>query len=348
MSASRKVLVVGAGKRVEGAILPALLAFGGAIELAGIWARSSRKVSFYDGEVTVQTEAGPDAFDFSAIDTVIVAVTRTEVPSVLRRLGAFDTSRIALMLDTPVIDAKDVGAMRMLRRFRRVVCTEDSIALPPIVTAKRLIDEGAIGRVRSINLFHSGWRNHGLASLRFLTGMACPRRITVRRWNPKWSETRVRLGTVRASIVQPHIHGNGRVLVVGEHGAIVDYHAGRSDAHEIGYVVENGVLRGVTVRGEIVENERDRMFFDNLPRRGVPEPTLDNQFKIRGVMDLIAGVHDGSGPAYEPWDAIVDHQSMRLAERLPAFVDLPLPAGRSAFGAAVKGLAVVRRRSWGA
>ena len=348
MSVSRKVLVVGAGKRVQGAILPALLASGDAIELAGIWARSSRKVSFYDGELTVQTETGPEAFDIPAIDTVIVAVTRSEVPSVLHRLASFDTSRIALMLDTPVVDAKDLGVMRGLRRFRRVVCTEDSIALPPIATAKRLIDEGAIGRVRSINLFHSGWRNHGLASLRFLTGMARPRRITVRRWNPRWSETRVRLGTVRASIVQPHIHGNGRVLVVGDRGAIVDYHAGRSDAHEIGYLVEDGVLRGVTVRGDLVESERDRLFFDNLPRNGVPEPTLDNQFKIRGVMDLIAGVHDGSGPAYDPWDAIVDHQSMRLAERLPAFVDLPLPAGRSAFGAAVRAMRVLGRGSGGA
>ncbi|MGH2795005.1 MAG: hypothetical protein ACRDKG_11960 [Actinomycetota bacterium] len=336
MSLQRRALVVGAGKRVEGAILPALLGFGGAIEVAGVWTRTSRKISFYDGDFTVQTETEPEAFDLASIDTVIVAVTRSQVPSVLRKLMRCDIGHVSLMLDTPVLDPKDLGTARLFPRFRKVVCTEDSIALPPIAAVKRLIDAGAVGHVRSIHLFHSGWRNHGLASLRYLTGMARPSRITVRRWNPKWSETRVRLGSVRASIVQPHIHGNGRVLVAGERGAIVDYAAGRDDAHEIGYRIEEGVYRGMTIRGEAIEDERDRLFFENLPRRGLPDPTLDNQFKIRGVMELIAGVNEEAGLAYRPWDAVYDHQCMRLAERLPAFVDVRLPGGRSLFGAGLR------------
>ena len=340
----RRVLVVGAGKRVEEAIVPALLGLGDAVEIAGVWARSSRKISFYGGEFTVQTETAPDAYDLQAIDAVIVAVTRSQVPTVIRQLARHDTSRMALMLDTPVLDPGDLGATRSFKRFRRVVCTEDSIALPPIAAAKRLIDEGAVGRVRSVHLFHSGWRNHALASLRYLTGMRKPSRITMRRWNPKWSETRVRLaGGIRASVVQPHIHGNGRILVVGEKGAIVDYRTDRADAVEIGYLVENGMYRGITVRGAHVDSELDRRFFENVPRSG-PERTLDDQFKIRGVMELVAGVHDErSGASYDPWDAIYDHQCMRLAERLPAFVDLRLPGRRSLFGAGLRAASRVAR-----
>ncbi len=341
----RRVLIVGAGKRVEEAIVPALIGLGDAAEIVGIWARSSRKIALYGGEFTVQTEASPDAFDLSSVDTVIVAVTRSQVPSVLGQLSRSDTSHIALMLDTPVLDPGDLGATRSFKRFRRVVCTEDSIALPPIAAAKRLIDEGAVGQLRSVQLFHSGWRNHALASMRYLTGMRMPSRISVRAWNPKWSETRVRFaGGVRASVVQPHIHGNGRVLVVGERGAIVDYRTDRAEAVEIGYLIEDGIYRGLTVRGEQVGSELDRRFFENVSRTGIPEMTLDNQFKIRGVMELIAGVHDErSGVSYDPWDAIYDHQCMRLAERLPAFLDVRLPGRRSLFGASLRAAARVGR-----
>jgi predicted dehydrogenase len=334
----QRVLVVGAGKRVQETALPALICLDGDVEIAGVWARTSRKLKLYGGGFTVQTETGPEAYDLSQIDTVIVAVTRSQVPSVLRSLSKFDTGHVALMLDTPVLDVGHLGATRMFKRFARVVCSEDSIALPPIAAAKRLIDQGTIGRLRSVQLFHSGWRNHALASVRFLTGMHTPSRITVRQWNQKWSETRLRFpGGVRAAVVQPHVHGNGRVLVAGDRGAIVDYATDRSDATEIGYVVEDGVYRGVTVNGEPVDSELDRRLYENMPRNELPNPTLDNMFKIRGFMELVRAVHDRTSPfAYEALDAIYDHQSMRLAERLPAFVDVRLGGKRSLFRAGLR------------
>ncbi|MGH2784117.1 MAG: hypothetical protein ACRDJ1_02540 [Actinomycetota bacterium] len=344
MDRSQRVLLVGAGKRVEQTAAAALVCLGGLVEVAGLWARSSRKVSFYDGAFTVQAETTPDAFDLSQVDTIVVAVTRSQVPAVLRSLTRSDTSHIALMLDTPVLDAGRLGATRLFDRFKRVVCSEDSIALPPIATARRLIEEGAIGRVRSVHLFHAGWRNHAMASIRSLIGMRKPSRITVRRWNEKWSETRFRFpGGVRASVVQPHIHGNGRMLVVGDRGAIVDYETDRSEAIRIGYRLEDGVFRGVTVDGEPAGSELDRRFVENLPR-AIPNPTLDNMFKIRGFMELVAAVHDERSPyAYEALDAIYDHQSMRVAERLPAFVDVPLGGRRSLFSTGLRAAALVTR-----
>jgi predicted dehydrogenase len=344
----RRVLVVGAGRRVEETIVPALMCLTGDVEVVGVWARRSRKLSFYGGEFTVQTETSPAAFDLSQVDSIIVAVTRAQVPAVLAALAPYQTGHIALMLDTPVLDPGDFAATRAFRRFRRVVSSEDAIALPPVATARDILQRGDIGELRSVCLFHSGWRNHALASLRSFVGMRRPSRITVRRWNPKWSETRVRFGGVRASVIQPHVHGNGRLLVVGERGAIVDYETDRSDAIRIGYVVDGGVYRGSTIDGERVESERDERFFTNLPRSGLPNPTLDNMFKIRGFMELVAEVNqERPGLAYDAYDSIYDHQAMRLAERLPAFVDVALPGGRSVFDGgirAVAGLARVARR----
>ncbi|MGH2726182.1 MAG: hypothetical protein ACRDKS_04315, partial [Actinomycetota bacterium] len=58
----RRVLLVGAGKRAQETAIPALMSFGAAVELAGVWARSGRKLELYGGEFTVQTETGPEAF----------------------------------------------------------------------------------------------------------------------------------------------------------------------------------------------------------------------------------------------------------------------------------------------
>jgi predicted dehydrogenase len=344
MAKRQRVLVVGAGKRVEETAMPALMCLEGSVEIAGVWARRSRKLKLYGGEFTVQTETGPEAYDLSQIDTIVVAVTRSQVPAVLRSLLKFDTAHIAVMLDTPVMDVGHLGATRMFKRFARVVCSEDSIALPPVATARHLIEQGTIGRLRSVHLFHSGWRNHALASIRSLAGMRSPSRITVRQWNQKWSETHFRFpGGIRASVVQPHIHGNGRLLVAGEKGVIVDYATDRSEATEIGYLVEDGIYRGVTVNGERMESELDRLFGENLPREELPNPTLDNMFKIRGFMELVNAVHDKTSPfAYEPLDAIRDHQSMRLAERLPAFVDVHV-GKRSLFGAGLGAAARLTR-----
>ena len=341
----RRVLVIGAGKRVEETVLPALMCLQGSIEIAGVVARSSRKISFYEGEFTAQTETSPEAFDLATIDTIVVAVTRSQVPAVIRSLARFDTHHVSLMLDTPVLDPGGFGAMKMFPRFRRVVCSEDAIALPPIAAARALIDEGAIGDVRGIWLFHSGWRNHALASIRSMIGMRRPSRITVRRWNEKWSETRFRFaGGVRATVVQPHIHGHGKMLVVGDRGAIADYDTERGESRRIGYVVEDGVYRGSTIDGKLVASERDELLFANLPRAGLPRPTIDNMFKIRGFMELVASLgEDRPALTYDPFEAIYDHQSLRVAERVGTFVD-PATGSRSLFGLGL-GLAARLRRS---
>jgi predicted dehydrogenase len=345
----QRVLVVGAGKRAQETIIPALMSLGDSAEIAGVLARSARKLKLYGGDFTVQTETLPEALDISRVDTIAVAVTRSEVPAVLRSLARFDTSHVTLMLDTPVLDPGDFGATRAFRRFRRVVCSEDSIALPPVTAARSLIEQGTIGRTRAIYLVHSGWRNHALASVRWMLGMRRPTRIAVRRWNPKWSETRLRFpGGVRASVVQPHIHGHGRLLVVGDRGAIADYETDRSDVTQIGYRVTDGVYRGLTINGEPVASEHDRLFFENLPR-GLPDPTLDNMFKIRGFMELVTAVH-GEEPslAYDPYEAIYDHQSLRLAERIAVLVDPRLGRKRSILStgiqAATAASRAVRRR----
>lgn len=345
----RRVLVVGAGKRVEEAVVPALLCLESSVEIAGVVTRSSRKISFYDGEFSAQTETSVSAFDLGSIDTIVVAVTRSQVPAVLRDLVRSDVRHVSLMLDTPVLDPSGFGAVKLFPRFRRVVCSEDSIALPPIAAARRLIEDGAIGPVRGVWMFHSGWRNHALASIRSILGMRRPSRIRVRQMNDKWSETSFRFpGRVRATVVQPHLHGHGRLLIVGDRGAIADYETGRPDARHLGYVVDDGVYRGLTVDGSPVPSERDELFFAKLPRGGAPRRTLDTMFKIRGFMELVAALGDDRpAAAYDPFDAISDHQALRIAERA-AFVDLPLPGGRSLFGLGLRAMAALRPAGSGA
>ena len=342
----QRVLVVGAGRRATETIFPALLGLRDQVQLAGVVARSPRKLSLYNGELVVDADDRLDAFDPASLDTIMVAVPRAMVPSVLGTLANMDVGHVSLMLDTPVMDPRHLGATRHFARFKKVVATEDAIGFPSIAHARQLVAAGEIGRLRHVRLFHSGFRNHGLAAIRFVGRLGLPSSLRVERWHSKWFEIRMRFPKgVTGAIVHPESNDAGRLMVVGDRGAIVDYPTNRKDAIEIGYRVEGGSFVGLTVAGEPVPaSELDLAFGENVPVGALAERSLHNQFKIRGLMELIARLGDDhSDFQYDPYDAISDHQIVRVAERFGALRSVPLPGGRSAFGAGIRGGAFVSR-----
>lgn len=342
----QRVLLIGAGRRATETILPALVGLGDRVQLTGVVALSARRMSLYAGELAIDTEDRLDAVDVSAVDTIMVAVPRAAVPSVLRALAAKDVGHVSLMLDTPVMDPRHLGATRFFGAFRHVVASEDAIGFPAVVHARRLVAEGAIGSLRHIRLFHSGFRNHGLAAIRFIGALGAPSSLRVERWHSKWFEIRMRFQKgVTATIVHPESDGAGRTMIVGTRGAIVDYPTGRSDAVEIGYRLDGSRFAGLTIGGEPVESsDLDRSFTENVPVEALPDPSLHNQFKIRGLMELVASVGEGSPQFwYDPYDAIVDQQIIRFAERLGGLPNVRLPGGRSVFGSGIRSAGALAR-----
>ncbi|MGQ0551723.1 MAG: GMC oxidoreductase [Planctomycetota bacterium] len=140
---ARRVLVLGAGRRVQEDVLPTLLWLEDRFVLAGVCARRARSLSIGGRELAVRAFDALDAKTLAGVDLLYCAVTKEAVPGVLARLaelarsGAFDPRRVDLILDTPVLLLKHLRHARRLRVYRHVWVAEDTATLPWLGLALR-------------------------------------------------------------------------------------------------------------------------------------------------------------------------------------------------------------------
>lgn len=339
--ARHRVVVVGAGHRAMDTILPAIMCLRDWVELAGVVTRKERQLCLYDSRLMIDTVSSFEKIEMESVGTVIIAIPPGNVPGVLRRLAGPHAHQLRLLIDTPVLDPSHLGAIKLFHLFGRVSTSEDSIALPPIALAKRLIGEGAIGRLRHVLAFHSGYRHHALASLRQIVGGRAPTRLRLIRWNKEWGEIRVRFGrALSATIVEPRSYDAGHFAFIGERAAIADYPLGSArNTRQIGYKIERGLYTGMTIDGDPVPgNELDDAFIEQIPSASdLPDPSLRSMLKIRAFMDLVGfGSDDGTTPHYDPLNAIGDSISLKLMQRTGRFADIRLGKTHSAFSTAIR------------
>lgn len=317
------MLVVGAGRRALGTILPAAHCMRSRVDLVGVCARRARELSVIDGEMTVGVEAGLGSVDFSAIDAVVIAIPTAAVPAVLAELAerseraGSQAPKLTVLIDTPVLELADLGATRLFPRFARVLASEETVALPPVVLTRRLMAEGAIGPLRHVTMAHSGYRHHALASLRSLVGRG-PSRVAVRHWNGPWGEVSLRFpGSVSASVLEPRHYPSGRTAVCGAKGTIVDYDTDSRHATRISYAVEDGCYVGLALDGEPLPQSELDALFTATPKVGhLGRTSLQDALKVRAFMDVFDALGDmRSAMLYDPWHAICDRQVLRLAQR---------------------------------
>jgi len=341
-----RVLLVGAGRRAQATIIPALYCMRPWLDLTAVHTRTAREVILLGGKFRMTTRSDLSDVDPGSVDAVIVAVGLRQVPAVLRSLEPIADRHMTLMLDTPVLDLRDLRATRHFSRYKHVLASEDSFALPPYVLARRLIADGAIGRPRHVYLFHSGYRYHALASLKQLTGAPHPTRISVKRWNRWCARVTARFpGGVKLTIVEPRRYDSGRILIVGDRGFIVDYPIGHRNATEVGYRIDDERYAGLTVDGDPVPpSEQDRALSDGLRREDLVDPSRMNLLKIRGFMDLLTGLGDATSDwRYSAYDSIQDSVSLRIAERLGHLKDVRIGRRTTIVGGTIRAAAGVAR-----
>lgn len=310
------VLVIGAGRRVKGAVLPALHCLGDRFRVAGVVARSARAIEV--GGRELHTVASVGDVDLAAIDLVYLAVSIKHVPKVLADLAARPVGHAVLMIDTPVLPPSGLGASRHFAVFRRVLVAEDNLALPPFLLARRLIDEGAIGRLTRIYFFHSGFKHHALASLKLLSGGQPIRRIVNHKFAGKLRQKEIELGGgVSAVMYEPRDYATGKLLLVGDRGAIADYDYAARPTRRIGYQLDGPIYRGLTLDGEPVQPAGlDRAYLDRVGT-DVFDGTPMNTMKLRGLMDLLDAALEPSSPYhYAAEDGIADHMAIRVVDRV--------------------------------
>jgi hypothetical protein len=317
----KRVVVIGAGNRGQGAVLPALRCLRDRFEVAAVVTRTAREIVV--GGESIATRDSLDGIDFAAVDLVIVAASLPQIPRLLERLARGPSEHLVVMLDTPVVRTGDLRrAMRWFGAFRRVVVSEDTIALPPFVLARRLIDDGAIGALRRVYLFHSGYKYHAMASIKMLAGGAAVRRIVARKYAGKIKRKDIALDNgVHAVLYEPRDYAIGKFLLDGDAGRIADYDL-VGGCRRIGYRLDGSIYRGLALDGEPVPPAG----LDGAYLAGVGSDVHDaspmNTMKLRGLMDLIVAALDDDSPRlhYAPAQAIADDIGYRIADRVGVFV----------------------------
>lgn len=337
----KKVVLIGSGKRAQGVILPALECLRDEFRVVGIISTTEKELNLFDGAFQMTTQTSYDSIDWSRVDVVIIAVTLDAVPSVINELSKRNTRHVTVMMDTPVLPLRKLGTLKLLKQFKQVQVSEDTLGLPPFVAARNLIDQGLIGKVKHIWLFHSGYRYHALATLKWLTQSSHIRFARMKKWNRSAGVKEILLSSgTTAVIVEPRDYSIGRFLIVGERGSIADYSLEKAEnCYHIDYQIRDSAYQGLLVNGKAVLRDSDNSCYsnsypnraieglderyrENLPRNLV-ETNLMTTMKIRGYMELLSNLDAPHSPyRYDPIEGLYDAGAIACLEKFGYFFDL--------------------------
>jgi len=165
-----RVLVVGSGKRIQKAFLPALELCRDQFEVLGIQSPHILEKQELLSRWSLSGYAAPADAPFKEADLVVVSVPRRQKYGILKRfpLGNYD-----LLIDTPAIGTiLDRYRLNILNRFRRVLVAEDFIRYPQFTLLTQAAEQGALGTVERVDMSRIGYSYHGLALLRRFFGYA--------------------------------------------------------------------------------------------------------------------------------------------------------------------------------
>lgn len=322
----KRVLVIGAGNRIQNTVLPALFCLEPKVDVVGICSKSRKKLKSPDGKSTFTTITDMNAIDYPSLDAIIVAVTTNNVPDVLRRLTEFNVEKTILFLDTPVLRLDDLRASKYFNFFGRVYVSEDYPFIASFNLVKQLVKAGTIGRLRHIYLFHNGYNHHALAILKHLTSNKLVSFAKVKKRNNEVQEICFRFPNgVEATVIKPRDYGMGRFLVTGESGFIADYQLAGNSCIHLEYMFDRGVYRGVRVKEKGKEHIFSSAGFNKIKKR-LLDVSLINCQKIEGLVLLFSKAFWGNPHSiYRPIDGVYDNTVSVFLHKYGIFKDFKLP-----------------------
>ena len=324
----KRVLIVGSGKRVQNSILPALTYLGDDYIIQGVTSKTNKNHQQIRKNWDIPTSTRIRNFDLSRVDWIVIAVDLNEVPVVIKEICSCSMEDKEIFLDTPVLDIQDLSNMSLLKKFKKVYTTEESVVLPQFRMAKNLIDQGKIGALKRIWLFHSGYKYHAIATIRSLVNDNNILKIHHKEITKQCFEIIMNFKNgVTATIIEPRDYNSGRFLISGTNGLIADYDINTDmincPVYKISYLLNNNSISSFTLNNKKKTNNiLDERFFDILDISKIPKPSINNQLKIRALMDyfyLIKCDNSYSGHNYK--DGIYDNILSNLPHGLKYWYD---------------------------
>jgi hypothetical protein len=341
---TRRIFLVGSGRRIRNNFLPALANLDRPSEIVGIWSPTAEHAREAAAPWSVPV-APTFASGLADADTVMVSVATTAVPTVLSMLAA-DAGRLRLVLDTPVFgSARHLPSLKQLRRFAQVVVAEDYVHFPQWTLVRRAIRAGLAGPIRHVELRHSGFRYHGLALIRSLYGFPY-----ARLWRRHNDADRVEMdfdfgGRRTGRIVEPYDQSRGATVITGERAVLVHRPNGADlEPSTVNLPVlavefdQTGPVPAFTLSDLRLELPQ----LAALLGAPTPDRTMFNALKTCGLMTVLSSLwssqlagRQGCEQGYDYHHALYDHLTTALLRQIPAVID-PLAAVRQNFVTALE------------
>ena len=312
----KRVLVVGAGKRVLETALPALAAAADQWELAGVFARSEREEQAAGSTQRVRALDSLSAEEVGSCDLIYVAVGKPAVPKVLRRLLELGAGNVELLLDTPVLLPKHYRFLPLIDAFRHASIAEDVFYLPCWDPLDKFALDGSLGAVKSAFFDHSQYAYHGVCAVQRVLRA----RVKAARRESLGGEHYLRryaiAGGRTAWVLDPRDYSRGGFLLVHEGGCVSDSPLRAPDNHVLEAMVEDERCVGFRV-GDAAERleEPECALLEGDPSDSRLFQRMQAMKRV-GFYRILQARHEGTDEGYGVTsgmqDALVDYALEKL------------------------------------
>jgi len=331
--AKLRVLIIGAGRRVQNNFLPALHCLRDRFEIVGVHSRTTENLLRVTHQWGVKAEPQLDAIDWSGIDVVALSVPVSQNALLMKQLLPHASS-LSLVIDTPIAStlAELTDCERLLPSFSRVLVTEDYMNFPLFRLLRDAVADDLIGQPVGVTLINIGYFFHGLALVRSFADFAPIMRSHAEHVGRFTANVTYHFrGGFKACVVGPYRpDSNGGILLEGRKGVISevagDARWGHLD-HRPHYVVQRDLEADQLVGYRLEDGAGRLLRAVDLPAlremRTLPfEDKSDlNLCRGRGLMDVFLALFEPANlnNAYGFRNALYDSFVSRLAHsgRLP-------------------------------
>lgn len=322
-----KVLVFGAGRRVQNNFLPVLHVLSSQFEVIGIHSRTPASAQVVADRWGMPAVADLSAVDMGTVDVVAVSIPTGQNPVVLRKLLPY-ASRIRVVIDTPV--AWNLSQLRdaayLLPKFSSVTVTEDYMNFPTFALVREAVRLGYIGKLRTLTLNNTGYLYHGLALIRSFSNFSKAHSMNRHRLGQLGNVVGYRFGEgFQASVIGPYrSHTTGGLTLEGSDGVIsefpIDHKLGgnqKRNAFVLRLMREGGQLTGCAIEGNgcLLESKPEALSaMQSLPFDDKSDLNLLRGCGLHSIfMSLLSP--DGLNERYGFQNALYDSYASRLADR---------------------------------
>lgn len=324
----RRVWILGSGKRVQDAAIPAIRRATG-FTLQGVLARTAKTITVEGEDVHVTPLADLKSEELQPGDLIFSAVAKVAVPDVLATLGKLGVGEVDLMIDTPVLLYKHMGCLPLLDPFRNVWVSEDTTTLPCWDPVRASIAAGDIGEVRRVVLDRSGYAYHAFAMGKAVFGNSFVR--AAKRWKSEKRRGAHFMSGGELEIRDPRDYSIGRIRIEGTTAAISD--SPDKSEHLLQAIIVNGECTGFRVGAhESLLSDVERTLMGGpkgVPTAGVTV-WMEGQKRV-GFLRLLNAINSDAG-AYPLEQAIDDTVADYHLERVGRYAPNPFTSPRSGLG----------------